>query len=108
MRKFFIYLSVAVSLLFCFSTTGFSQVTNGNVTYYHSSTDSDSSTSESSYLESSQLKENSSTQKMNNQIIEKSLPKTNEKKYLSITVTGFVLISLVLGTSIITYRRRNK
>lgn len=106
MRKFFIYLSVAVSLLFCFSTTGFSQVTNGNVTYYHSSTDS--STSESSDLESSQLKENSSTQKMNNQIIEKSLPKTNEKKYLSITVTGFVLISLVLGTSIITYRRRNK
>ncbi|MGX7236904.1 hypothetical protein RV11_GL001257 [Enterococcus phoeniculicola] len=106
MRKFFIYLSVAVSLLFCFSTTGFSQVTNGNVTYYHSSTDS--STSESSYLESSQLKENSSTQKMNNQIIEKSLPKTNEKKYLSMSVTGFVLISLVLGTSIITYRRRNK
>lgn len=106
MRKFFIYLSVAVSLLFCFSTTGFSQVTNGNVTYYHSSTDS--STSESSDLDSSQLKENSSTQKMNNQIIEKSLPKTNEKKYLSITVTGFVLISLVLGTSIITYRRRNK
>lgn len=106
MRKFFIYLSVAVSILFCFSTTGFSQVTNGNVTYYHSSTDS--SISESSDLESSQLKENSSTQKMNNQIIEKSLPKTNEKKYLSITVTGFVLISLVLGTSIITYRRRNK
>ena len=106
MRKFFIYLSVAVSLLFCFSTTGFSQVTNGNVTYYHSSTDS--STSESSDLESSQLEENSSTQQMSNQIIEKSLPKTNEKKYLSITVTGFVLISLVLGTSIITYRRRNK
>ena len=105
MRNFLIYLSVTASLLFGFSTAAFSQVTNGNITYYHSSTEQ--TTSELSESEST-LEKKGTMEKNNHQLLEETLPKTNEKNNLFITVTGFVLISLVLGTSIITYRRKNK